>query len=257
MKYKSLSNKLPYRIFSPLFGNRRKYGLEIINNDPCWSQWSEKYHDFYTNTQKKGVGSIINNAGYNVLKKINLDGLNVLEIGPGGLFHINYWKGKPKHYTLVDLDEAFLNTASDKLKTHDISFEKKITTRNANGAIPVENNTFDLIISFYSFEHLYPFSSHLKEMLRVLKPDGKIVGAIPAEGGLAWGIGRYFTSRKWLLKNTTINPDKIICWEHPTTSIQILNEMNKEMSSCYINFWPFKIPFVDMNLIIQFIYQKL
>ena len=256
MNYKAYGYKLPYKMSIPLFGDRNKFGLSPIEDDPCWLAWKENYHFFYENTQKKGVGEIVNNAGYKILNKVNLNGLKVLEVGPGGLFHIKYWEGKPEHYVLVDLDEKFLDTASDKLNKYNIPYEKRITTRNVKGSLPSEDNEFDLIITFYSLEHLDPFETHLDEMLRVLKPGGKIIGAIPAEGGLAWGLGRFLTSRRWLKKNTGINPDKIICWEHPTMADEILNTMNNKMDKHSLKFWPLFVPFIDLNLVIQFVFKK-
>jgi len=89
-----------------------------------------------------------------------------------------------------------------------------------------------------------------------LKPGGKIIGAIPAEGGLAWGLGRYLTSRRWLKKNTNIDPDKIICWEHPTMADEILNAMKDKMALECAKFWPLKVPVIDVNLVIQFVFTK-
>jgi len=256
MNYKVFGSKLPKILSSRLFGDRKKFGLIPIEDDPCWVEWKSSYHSFYENTQKKGIGQLVNDSGYKVLNKVKMDGLRVLEVGPGGLFHIKDWQGKPEHYVLVDIDEKFLNTAGEKLEKNQVSYEKRITTRSAKGALPSEENEFDLILSFYSFEHLTPFHTHLDEMLRILKPGGKIIGAIPAEGGLAWGLGRYLTSRRWLKKNTTLNPDKIICWEHPTMADEILNAMTDAMAVNCVRFWPLKVPVIDINLVIQFVFTK-
>ncbi len=256
MSYKTFGHRLPYIISAPLFGDRKRFGLTPVEDDPCWTSWKENYHSFYENTQKKGVGQSVNDAGYKILNTVDMDGLNVLEVGPGGLFHIEHWKGKPEHYVLVDLDEDFLDIASDKLRKHKIPFEKRMTTRSAAGVLPSGDNEFDLIVTFYSLEHLYPFHIHLDEMLRVLKPGGRIIGAIPAEGGLAWGLGRFLTSRRWLKRNTNINPDKIICWEHPTMADEILNIMSKKMDMGCVRFWPLFAPSIDLNLVIKFIFQK-
>ena len=93
-------------------------------------------------------------------------------------------------------------------------------------------------------------------MLRVLRPGGKIVGAIPAEGGLAWGLGRYLTSRRWLKNNTNINPDKIICWEHPTMADEILSCLSDEMDIQKLSYWPLRVPVIDFNLVLKFIFSK-
>ena len=255
-KYKSFGHKLPSILSNPLFGRRKECGLIPIENDPSWQEWQKTYHSFYKNTQKKGIGNTVNNSGYKVFQKINLDGLNILEVGPGGLYHTKYWQGVPKHYILVDIDEKFLEISSSKLNKMNIKFERRLTTRKKKGALPAKDGEIDLIVSFYAIEHLNPLENHIKEMLRVLKPGGKIIGAIPAEGGFAWGLGRFLTSRRWVKKNTTVDYDKVICWEHPNFADHILNVMSLLTSKNKISFWPLKAPLIDFNLVIKFIFEK-
>ena len=94
-------------------------------------------------------------------------------------------------------------------------------------------------------------------MLKVLKKGGLLIGAIPSEGGLAWGLGRYLTSRRWLIRNTNINPDKIICWEHPNFAEEILDTLDGNMGKICLDYWPFKFHSLDLNLILKFIYKNL
>ena len=58
-------------------------------------------------------------------------------------------------------------------------------------------------------EHVYELDSYVKELKRVLKPGGLLVGSVPTEGGIAWGIGRYLTSRRYVRKNMSFDYDKI------------------------------------------------
>ena len=67
-----------------------------------------------------------------------------------------------------------------------------------------------------------------------LKPDGIIVGAIPAEGGLLWALGRFLTSRQWLHKNTNIDYDKLICWEHPNYADFILKKLDQNFLRSFL-----------------------
>ena len=112
------------------------------------------------------------------------------------------------------------------------------------------------MVSFYSLEHLYPLEPYVAGILRVLKPGGVLIGAIPAEGGLGWGLGRYLTSRRWFKKHTTINPDKLICWEHPNFADHVLTTLDRNMVQQHLGFWPLAVPSIDMNLVIKFIYAK-
>lgn len=256
MKFKTYASKAPKIISAPLFGDRSKYGFIPDENDPDWKEWLAYYHLFYESTQKSGIGTAVNNAGYKILSDVSFADKKVLEVGPGGLHHLSFWCNTPDFYSLVDLDEEFLTEASSKLNEAKIPHDMRLTSRSSNGTLPAADNEFDMIVSFYSLEHLYPFPQHLFDMLRVLKPGGRIIGAIPTEGGLAWGLGRYLTSRQWLKKNTNINPDKIICWEHPSMANEILNCLSDAMDIEKLDYWPLRIPFIDFNLVIKFIFTK-
>ena len=75
-------------------------------------------------------------------------------------------------------------------------------------------------------------------------------------GGLAWGFGRMLTSRRWMKKNTNIDPDKIICWEHPNFVSNIKFHLDNIFSLQKQNFFPIKIINGDFNLLFSFIYAK-
>ena len=63
-----IAQQLPYFIKRRLFGDRKKHGTEADNNDREWRMWLDQYNDFYSSTQKQGIGEFINNAGYKILK---------------------------------------------------------------------------------------------------------------------------------------------------------------------------------------------
>jgi ubiquinone/menaquinone biosynthesis C-methylase UbiE len=245
---------LPNRIKIPLFGDRIKFGKTPSSNDDDWNQWvSSFYYTFYKETQKRGVSDLVNHAGYKILSKLNLTNKTVLEIGPGDLPHVNNWKGRPDSYYIADIREEFLKQSRKKLD--DLS----ITNRSfllEQPKIPLNNGSIDLIIGFYVLEHLNPLKDYLNEFLRILKPDGFLIGGIPTEGGLAWGLGRYFSSRKYILQHSKFDPDKIICWEHPNLAPDILILLLNSFKPVQINYWPFRIKLLDLNLIISFIARK-
>ena len=246
---------LPNVVKIPLWGNRRKWGFVPINKDKCWQEWQKTYSKFYNSNQSSGIGRFVNNAGYHVLSKIDLSNKKVLEIGPGDIRHLKYWKGKPAQYIIADISEDMLKIAKKRLAEKRIEYDSFLIERNQK--LKLDNSSIDIILSFYSLEHLYPLISNINELNRLLKPGGIIVGAVPAEGGLSWGLGRLLTSRRWLLKNTNIDPDKIICWEHPNFADQILDGLNKIFIKEKVVYWPFSwIPLLDFNLIIKIIYRK-
>lgn len=257
MKYFTFGHRLPRFIRNPLFGDRDQFGLEVNPEDPDWIKWQhEIYQHFYNTNQRRSVGSVVNDAGYEIMTHIDLSGMSVLEVGPGDIRHTMHWKGTPERYVIADIQSKMLDRAAIKLQELGIVAERRLVARDEKGTLPFSGNEFDIIVSFYSLEHLYPFESYLAGMLRVLKPGGLLVGAIPNEGGLAWGFGRYLTSRRWFKKNTSVNPDKIICWEHPNYSDYLLSTLDHHMERRHQSFWPLRLPSMDLNLVTRFIYAK-
>lgn len=245
---------LPYSAVKLLWGDRKRWGLEVDQTDPCWMEWVREYSNFYEQNQREGIGTKINDAGYSVMSKIDLTGKKVLEIGAGDIRHISHWNGIPDNYILADISKGMLAKAEAKLKKSNVNLQSILLERSQS--LPVDDGVVDVIVTFYSLEHLYPLLPYIHEMKRVLKPGGIIMGAIPAEGGLAWGMGRALTSRRWFKKYTSIDPDKIICWEHPNFADHILTVMDSELERYQLTYWPFRLPLIDPNLIIQFIYKK-
>jgi SAM-dependent methyltransferase len=252
-RYWTMGHRLPPRIAAYLFGNRTRFGLEIQEQDVDWQTWQTFYLQFYQQTQKQGIGAIVNNAGYTILRYINMQHKHILEVGPGVLPHINFWNGKPDKYSIVDINQTLLERSMQVLQSQSIHATAYLSH---SIQFPLEDQQVDAIFSFYSLEHLYPLHPHLEEMKRVLKPEGLLVGAIPAEGGLAWGSGRFLVSRRYIKKHTTINPDKIICWEHPNYAETILHGLDHHFERVFITFWPFAVPLIDLNLVVSFVYKK-
>ncbi|MEZ4272999.1 MAG: class I SAM-dependent methyltransferase [Myxococcota bacterium] len=187
MSYMTLGYRLPHVLSRVLFGDRKTFGLEIDPQDPCWLQWEEIYNRFYVENQKTGVGDVVNDAGYKVMRAVDLTDKRILEIGPGNLSHVKYWRGNPAHYTLIDVNEEFLANSATVLRQRGASYETHVTQRLKS--LPFADASFDGVASFYVLEHLYPLDQTLREIRRVLKPGGWLVGAIPAEGGLDGGSG--------------------------------------------------------------------
>jgi SAM-dependent methyltransferase len=256
MKYFTLGHRLPSLLAVPLYGDRARFGLVVNEKDECWQKWQTECVPFYEATQRKSVGARVSDAGYRVMEWVDLTGKKVLEIGPGAINHSPYWKNRPAKYVVADIRQEMLEKATKRLQELEIEHESVMLNREDRGELPFADDEFDVILTFYSLEHLYPFQPYLEGMLRVLKPGGQIVGAIPAEGGLGWGLGRYLTSRRWLKKNTQINPDKIICWEHPMFTDEILSRLDNSMRQRRLGFWPFRLPSIDLNLVVRFLYEK-
>ena len=150
-------------------------------------------------------------------------------------------------------NENFLIETKTKLDKHSVCCETILTVRN-NNLIPIKSNSIDIFISFYSLEHILELDKYLNEVKRIAKPGALFIGAIPAEGGFFYGLGRYLTTRRFAYKKLNINYDKIICWEHPNFADQIITKLDKVFTREKVNFFPFNL-FTDISLVIKFIYK--
>lgn len=214
-----LNKYTPYVLFKRLWGDRKRFGIMPNFTDCDWQEWEKHSISIYMQTQQKGVGDRICNMAYNAVALIDASDKKILEVGPGSIRHLYFLHGHPQKYIICDIRDDFLVGAGRQLSNTGIAHEKVILKRNTASEtkwkLPFPVQAFDVVISFYSLEHLHPLDSYLIEIKRILKRGGQLVGAIPCEGGLAWGLGRFLTTRRYVHKHYGINYDKIICWEHP------------------------------------------
>ena len=250
-----LRTYLPKSVNNQLFGFRDKYGQRAWENDPDWEKWTKLYPSVYKLTQRtSSIQSKVNDAGYEILRTIDFNSQNVGEIGPGGGYHFKYLNAAPKAYHAFDVCVDFFEEPKDNMPVGDTDIQCHKTEAYI-AKLPVEDNSLDLMLSFFSMEHLYPLEEWLTEIFRVLRPGGQLVGAIPAEGGIAWGIGRWLTSRRSLMREYNIDVRKIVCWEHPNTCDEIVKNF-KSHGEARIHKWPLPFMPFDCNLLVKFLISK-
>jgi SAM-dependent methyltransferase len=255
--YTSFGHCLPRFISRRLFGDRSSFGTVADREDPDWKAWEKVYLDLYHYVHKQGVGKIISEAGYKVLDTVDLNGKDVLEIGPGQIPHMGHWRGIPKRYDIVDVSSRMLDDTGKILAAKGINYCSKLLPPDNSGQLPFEAQSFDVLISFYSLEHIFPIKPYLLELNRVLRPGGLLVGAIPCEGGFIWGLGRFLTSRRWMIRTMKINYDKIICWEHPNFAETVLNSLMETFEKGKVSLWPFGFLGIDFSFVASFKFRKI
>jgi SAM-dependent methyltransferase len=177
----------------------------------------------------------------------------VLEIGPGSLPHVKFWQGSPEKFISVEVDEQFHQLAREKCQA---DFHG-LTRLRGDHRLDLPNESVDLVLTFYSLEHLDRLDENVDEISRVLKPGGILLGAVPNEGGLLWGLGRFLTTRRWIRKKYALDYDKIIAWEHPN----FVDDIRLSLGSKMVEQEWSQIPFpglrsYNLNLISRFRFTK-
>jgi ubiquinone/menaquinone biosynthesis C-methylase UbiE len=99
------------------------------------------------------------------------EGSNVLEVAPGpGYFAIELAKLGNYKMTGLDISETFVDIASKNARAEGVQVD--FWHGNAS-SMPFEDDTFDLIACRAAFKNFADPVGALKEMRRILRPDGK------------------------------------------------------------------------------------
>lgn len=101
-------------------------------------------------------------------------GKTVLDIACGEGYGSNLLASKAAYVTAMDIDKAAIENASAKYKKDNLHFKVAQAEK-----IAAADNEFDLVVSFETLEHLSDHDSMIKEIKRVLKPDGLLLISTP------------------------------------------------------------------------------
>lgn len=99
----------------------------------------------------------------------------VLEIGCGsGAMAAALLRRYPAaRMTATDFDESMVQAARSRLS----SFGDRAEVRQADAtALPFEDESFDLVLSFIMLHHVVRWEQAVGELVRVLRPGGRVVG---------------------------------------------------------------------------------
>jgi SAM-dependent methyltransferase len=168
----------------------------------------------------------------------------VLEVGCGHGHHLLYGQNDYSNFIGLDIEYKFVDTLR---KLHPGSL---VLTGNAYH-LPLGDNSIDCVLSMYNFEHLRDLPTCLREIRRVLKPDGELLVGLPAEGGLLYSIGRRLTSTPYMTRKYGIDYEAIVHWEHWNTYREIVFWLKEQFTIERRRFIPFAFtPWFHLNAII-------
>lgn len=97
----------------------------------------------------------------------------ILEIGSGEGYGIEYLSSRADQYYAVDKYPSTYNLSEDKKKT--VFFHQIAVPPLVN----IEDNHFDFVVCFQVLEHIKNDDFFIREIYRVLKPNGKLILTTP------------------------------------------------------------------------------
>ncbi len=220
---------------------RAKYG-HLTKEDKDISRYLKLTSNFQQDNYQ-GIVGFIQDLGHLWVARHTSKG-PVLEIGFGTGRHGLFFNG--------DINEYFVSEYSAQNSSRDLwqAYRDRSTICDAlNLSFP--DNSFEIVISIYNLEHITNLAQVFSEIHRVLIPGGRLLVALPCEGGLFWNVGREVTTRRYFQKQYGLNYDKIIAYEHVwdlkgiLTELKICGLFNLHQQT----FYPFLVPTYHLNLI--------
>jgi SAM-dependent methyltransferase len=170
--------------------------------------------------------------------------IRTLEIGAGLGEHLAHEDLSFQDYTALELRPAMASHISVKYP------HVKVIVGDVQEEIASESGNFDRIVAVHVLEHLSNLPAALIEMKRVLKRTGRIEIVLPCEGGLAYKIGRNLSARRLFEARYRCSYDWFIQSEHVNNYWEVMGEIRRYFTIQRTEFWPFRIPVVQANLVL-------
>ena len=164
----------------------------------------------YDKTRWGGKGAFANEIQKELLDKIlKLKGIDknqkILEVGCGtGRFFIPLIKEGYNMYGL-DYSEGMISKLKENIKEENLKFDERRIIQGDARKMPFKENTFDLVISYRTLIHIPDYELVLKEIGRVLKPNGIAIIEFNNKKSIS-SIARFYRNFLGLFKELKMNP---------------------------------------------------
>ncbi|MBF8273178.1 MAG: hypothetical protein HW380_2283 [Magnetococcales bacterium] len=219
------------------------------DEDPMWQRYQNEFATHYHEVFYAGNALIrrVQDAGHRLVERSYTQQMKfdrVLEVGAGGGEHLPHVRHNFDTYLVTDFNDGILEQARARHGAdHRLAFDIQDCR-----TLTMADHTFDRVVSIYNLEHVPEPYRVLKEWTRVLKPGGTLSIAIPTEGGVAWNLGRYLTTRRTFMKRG-FDWDYVIARDHVNSCAQLLAFIRHFFKERQEYWYPTGIPLHHVNLI--------
>lgn len=164
-------------VFTRWFGSwqisveRRPFGLEELTH-----RYDESASHWQGTVERLGFPAAYDSLLHQIVGDETPSHVLDCGVGTGALSEALIRVAKaPFALTAIDLSPRMLEQAQHVLQ----GTNADVTLRQADAcALPYDDNTFDLVMTAHMLEHLADPSVALREMVRVLKPGGRLVACL-------------------------------------------------------------------------------
>ena len=126
---------------------------------------------------RTGIGAYVGSVSEELVGRLTSDltGKRVLEIGSGTGRWTSLLARQGAKVAALDISHSMLTTTREKLRSSGLFGD--VCLFQANGtSLPVKDSTFDAVVSIHVFTHIADHAATAKEISRVLKPGGMLIG---------------------------------------------------------------------------------
>jgi ubiquinone/menaquinone biosynthesis C-methylase UbiE len=208
---------------------------------------SDDWMKYYFEINRSKFSRIID-WGHNYIAKQSPSGFtSTLEIGAGlgeQICYENLTDSQMESYVCVEFRDNMAQALKERFP------KVQLCIADCQEHIPYPDSSFDRIIAVHVLEHLPNLPAFLKEAQRLLKASGKFLVVIPCEGGAAYSLGRFLTTKRMFEKRYKMNYSRYIKTEHVNSAGEILDELSSYFKIKNKSFYPLRIPLIDTNLCI-------
>lgn len=120
------------------------------------------FYDFSMDSEQ------INEGRKSILSRIKEE--KVLEIGFGTAINLKFYPDNVKHIIGIDANEGMLKQAEKKIAETKIKVEM---IHHSSESLPFDDNSIDAVVSTYTLCSIKNVDLALKEIYRVLRPNGR------------------------------------------------------------------------------------
>src|SRR5579859_3223507 len=170
--------------------------------------------------------------------------IRTLEIGAGLGEHVNYEDLGFQDYTALELRASMAAQINQRFPN------VEVLVGDVQASIPAPPGYFDRVVAVHVLEHLPNLPAALKEVQRVLSPNGCMEAVIPCEGGIVYEVGRALTSRRLFEKRYGCSYDWFIRSEHVNDSWEIIAQIKQHFRISRTHYWPFRLPWLQANAVV-------
>ena len=219
------------KVLPPLTAEQQKV------SDDFYRHWHEVLPNRYR---------VIEGFNHSYPKRVlaNLSNPRTLEIGAGTGGHIAHEDLSSQSYYCVELRQHLADLIMARFP------QVHAVVGDCQRNIPFEDGFFNRVLATHVLEHLTDLPGALDEIRRVLAPGGFLSVVLPCDPGLAYEFARKISSERIFKKRYGMSYDWFIFREHINSPEEILTLLRQRFKLLHCEYWPLKVPAVNLNLCI-------